>query len=62
MSAQGAIYLVGVILLGISYSPVRAAIGNDILFATAALAYLAWLRLVGYLWERTRRKGQRNRE
>ena len=52
MTKQGLVYLLGVVIFGLTYYPVRQAIGNDLLFVVAALVYLAALRIIGLLWER----------
>lgn len=43
---KSTIYMIGVILLGISYSPLRKALSNDAIFAGLALVYLLILRLL----------------
>ena len=40
------VYLVGVVVFGLTYQPVRDAIGNDPLWFAACIAYLLLLRLV----------------
>ena len=43
-----AIYLLGVILLGVFYYPLKAALGGGALFVLAVVAYLIVVRLIGY--------------
>jgi hypothetical protein len=58
MTKRGIVYLLGVVLFGLLYFPLRRAVGNDVVFLMAALAYLIALRFIGWLWERTaERKG-----
>ena len=52
MTRRGVVYLVGAILLGLSYYPVRRALDNDVLFVGLALVYLVGLRLIGGFWEK----------
>lgn len=42
------VYLVGVILLGIFYQPVKVALGGGVLFVLVVIVYLLLLRLIGY--------------
>lgn len=41
------VYLVGVTLLGVAYQPVKAALGDGVLFVSAVVGYLLLLRLIG---------------
>ena len=43
-----AVYLLGVILLGTFYYPLKAALGGGVWFVLAVLVYLLLVRLVGY--------------
>lgn len=48
-SRQFIVYLVGVVLLGLLYEPVKAALGGQWLFVGCVFAYLLALRLLGNL-------------
>lgn len=48
-SLQFLVYLIGVVLLGLSYEPVKTALGGQWLFVGCVLAYLVALRLLGAL-------------
>ncbi len=50
---QFIIYLVGVLLLGLAYAPVKSALGSELLFLGCAVAYLLGLRLLGGFVART---------
>ena len=52
MTKRGIVYLVGVILLGLGYYPIRHAVDNDILFVALAITYLIALRFIGAKWEK----------
>ena len=52
MKKRGIVYLIGVVLLGLGYYPIRRALDNDVLFVGLALAYLVALRFIGAAWER----------
>ena len=43
-----AVYLVGVIVLGIFYAPVKSALDGGVLFVLAVVAYLLVVRMIGY--------------
>jgi hypothetical protein len=43
-----AVYLLGVILLGTFYYPLKAALGGGVWFLLAVVTYLLFVRLVGY--------------
>ena len=43
-----AVYLLGVILLGTFYYPLKAALGGGVWFVLGVLAYLLLVRLMGY--------------
>ncbi len=43
-----AVYLLGVILLGAFYYPLKAALGGGVLFVLAVVVYLLLVRLAGY--------------
>jgi len=43
-----AVYIFGVIVLGIFYAPVESALGGGVLFVLAVVVYLLMLRLIGY--------------
>ena len=42
------VYLVGVVLLGVFYQPVKSALGGGVLFVSVVVGYLLLLRLIGY--------------
>jgi hypothetical protein len=43
-----AVYLLGVILLGAFYYPLKTALGGGVWFVLAVVVYLLFVRLVGY--------------
>jgi hypothetical protein len=43
-----AVYIFGVIVLGIFYEPVKLALGGGVLFVLAVVVYLLAVRLIGY--------------
>ena len=48
MTKQGIVYLVGVVLLGLLYAPLKITTGGGIWFFLTAIWYLGLLRLIGY--------------
>ena len=42
------VYLVGVVLLGVFYQPVKSALGGGVPFVSVVIGYLLLLRLIGY--------------
>jgi hypothetical protein len=46
-SSQFVIYVVGVVLLGLFYAPLKAALGGEWLFLLCVVGYLLALRLLG---------------
>ena len=55
MTKQGIVYVAGVILFGLAYYPLRSWIGNDLIFVVVAIGYVAFLRLIGWYWQRSSR-------
>jgi hypothetical protein len=53
---QSIVYLVGVILLGLFYGPVKSALGGQWLFLLAVVCYLLALRLLGAWVAKVRRQ------
>ena len=43
-----AVYLLGVVLLGTFYYPLKTATGGGVWFVLAVVVYLLFVRLVGY--------------
>ncbi len=48
MTKQFAVYLAGLVILGLLYVPLKAATGGGIWFLLTAIGYVALLRLLGY--------------
>ncbi len=46
-SPQFIVYLVGIIMLGLFYAPVKSALGGQWLFLLTVVGYLLALRLIG---------------
>ena len=53
-SRQFLIYLVGILVLGVFYGPVKSALGSQWLFLLAVVGYLSALRLLGVWVARAR--------
>ncbi|MBE0448992.1 MAG: hypothetical protein IBX64_13040 [Actinobacteria bacterium] len=56
LDIQYFIYMVGIITFGVFYYELKAEFENQWIFVGAAIAYLASIRLVGYLagkWQRS---------
>ena len=51
-SPQIIVYCAGIVLLGLFYGQVKAAVGGGVLFLATAIAYLVVLRLIGLLLAR----------
>ena len=47
LNVQFVIYLVGIVLLGLLYAPVKDVLGGQWLFLFAVIGYLLALRLLG---------------
>lgn len=43
-----AVYIVGVVVLGVLYAPVESALGGGALFVALVVVYLLVLRVIGY--------------
>ena len=48
MTKQGIVYLVGIVILGLFYEPLKAATGGRIWFVLVVVGYLTILRVIGY--------------
>ena len=48
------VYLVGIILLGLTYEIVKSALGGEVLFVCVVVIYLSVLRLIGDFISRKR--------
>lgn len=48
MNIQLVVYFIGVFVLGLFYSQLKAVTGGGIWFVLSAIGYLLMLRLVGY--------------
>ena len=55
-NAQFIVYLVGIVLLGLFYAPLKSALGGQWLFLLSVVGYLLALRLLGLWVAKLRRK------
>ena len=53
---QFIVYLIGIVLLGLFYGPVKSALGGEWLFLLAGVSYLLALRLLGAWIAKVRRQ------
>lgn len=61
LNVQFVIYLLGIVLLGLFYAPVKAALGGQWLFLLSVIGYLLVLRFLGVLVANIRtKKGDHN--
>ena len=50
------VYVIGILLLGFFYYPIKVLINNDIVFVVVAVIYLVFLRILGsYIARRKKR-------
>jgi hypothetical protein len=59
-SPEFVVYLVGIALLGLFYSPIKSALGDSWLFVMCAIAYVALLRLIGSVLAKARSANSRD--
>jgi len=57
MSTQFLVYLVGVVILGIFYAPLKSATGGGVWFVLCAVIYLFFVRIVGHFISKYVSKG-----
>jgi predicted ABC-type exoprotein transport system permease subunit len=56
LGPQFLVYLVGIIVLGLLYVPMKSALGGQWLFVLAVVCYLLALRLLGFWLAKARLK------
>lgn len=57
-SPEAVVYLLGAMLFGFFYEPLKASFSSSWLFVVAAVAYLCLLRGIGWILQRVLKRGE----